>query len=143
MESGAIAHYLATKTGKLLPADPVRANEVLQWTFFQVGSVGPMFGQYGHFVAYAPKDVDHSYAVTRYTDEVKRLLAVMETRLEGREWIVGEYSIADIMIVPWVGTLPRYGGPAADALSGFPKVQAYLDRFLARPAVQRGISVFR
>ena len=142
MESGAIAHYLATKAGKLLPADPAKASEVLQWTFFQVGSVGPMFGQYGHFVAYAPKDVDNAYSVKRYTDEVLRLLKVLETRLEGRDWLVDEYSIADIMIAPWIGTLSRYGGPAADALADFPRVQAYVERFLARPAVQRGISLF-
>ena len=140
MESGAILHYLATKTGRLMPSDPAKANEVLQWMFFQVGSLGPMFGQYGHFVTYAPKDQDHTYAVERYATECKRILAVMETRLEGRAWVVDEYSIADIMIAPWIGTLNYYGGPVAEALSDFPRVVDFVERFSARPAVKRGIA---
>jgi GST-like protein len=140
MESGAILHYLAAKTGRLLPSDPAKAQEVLQWMFFQAGSVGPMFGQYGHFVAFAPKDRDHSYAVERYTQESKRILQVMETRLEGRDWIVDEYSIADIMIAPWVGAFSFYGGPVAEALPEFPGVVGYLERFNARPAVARGVA---
>lgn len=142
MESGAILHYLATKTNKLIPADPAKANEVLQWMFFQVGSVGPMFGQYGHFVSYAPKELDHSYAVERYTNEAKRILAVIEQRMEGRDWICDAYSIADIMIVPWLGAFAFYGGPVAEALPDYPNVQAYLARFMERPAVQRGVAVF-
>ncbi len=142
MESGAILHYLATKTGRLLPSDPAKANEVLQWMFFQVGSVGPMFGQYGHFQTYAPKDLDHTYARKRYLDETLRLLGVLEKRLMGREWIVDELSIADIMLVPWIGALTFYGGPATDALAGFERVSDYLARFNARPAVQRGIAVY-
>lgn len=143
MESGAILHYLATKTGKLLPTDPAKASEVLQWLFFQAGSVGPMFGQYGHFASYAPKDQDHTYAIERYTAESKRILAVLETRLEGRDWIVDAFSIADIMIAPWLSAFDFYGGPVAEALSEFPRVVAYRDRFNARPAVQRGIAVLR
>ena len=125
MESGAILHYLATKAGKLLPEDPAKANEVLQWMFFQAGSLGPMFGQYGHFVAFAPKDQEHTYATERYTSEAKRLLAVLETRLDGRSWMVDEYSIADIMIAPWISALDYYGGPVTEALSDYPRVVSY------------------
>lgn len=142
MESGAILHHLATKTGRLIPADPAKANQVLQWLFFQTGSVGPMFGQYGHFVTYAPKDLDHTYAVERYLAETVRLLGVLEGRLEGRDWLVDDYSIADIMTAPWIGTLSYYGGPVVETLDRFPRVQDYLARFQARPAVQRGVAVF-
>lgn len=142
MESGAILWHLANKTGKLIPADPNKASEVLQWVFFQVGSVGPMFGQYGHFATYAPKDQDHTYALNRYTNETKRLLGVLNKRLEGRDWLVDEFSIADIMIAPWIGTLNYYGGPAAEALGDYPNVVAYLERFNARPGVQRGLAAF-
>lgn len=142
MESGAILHYLATKAGELIPSDPARASQVLQWTFFQVGSVGPMFGQYGHFVKYAPKDHDHSYAIERYTSEAKRILGVLDKRLAGREWIVDDYSIADIMIAPWTDAFDYYGGPVKEALPEYGNVTAYLERFKARPAVQRGMDVF-
>jgi GST-like protein len=142
MESGAILHYLAAKTGKLLPSDPAKANQVLQWLFFQAGSVGPMFGQYGHFTKFAPQDQDHSYAQKRYTDESIRILRVIEGRLEGRDWIVDEFSIADIMIAPWIGAFNFYGGPVAEALKDFPRVTDYLARFQARPGVQRGIAVY-
>lgn len=142
MESGAILHYLATKTGRFIPADPAGANEVLQWVMFQVGSVGPMFGQYGHFTAFAPKDQDHTYAIKRYTDEALRLLGVMDKRLEGREWICGEYSIADMMLVPWIGAFDYYGGPVKERLGDFPNVTAWVARFMERPAVQRGLKVF-
>ena len=142
MESGAILHYLANKTGKLIPSDPAKASEVLQWSFFQIGSVGPMFGQYGHFVHYAPKDQDHSYAIERYTNETKRLLGVMEKRLEGREWIVDDYSIADILIAPWIAMIPYYGGPAKEAMGDYPRVQAYLAKFNERPAVKRALGIF-
>lgn len=141
MESGAILHYLATKTGRLMPADPAGANRVLQWMFFQVGSVGPMFGQYGHFVKFAPQDRDHGYAIERYSNESKRILGVLDKRLAGRDWIVDEFSIADIMIAPWVGAFDFYGGPVAEALPDYTHVKTYLDRFNDRPAVQRGLAV--
>lgn len=143
MESGAILHHLATKSGKLIPSDPGKANEVLQWMFFQIGSVGPMFGQYGHFVKFAPKDQDHSYALERYTTEAKRILSVLEKRLEGRDWIVDEFSIADILIAPWIGAFSFYGGPVAEALPDYPKVTAYAERFYARPGVQRGVAALK
>lgn len=142
MESGAILYYLAKKSGKLIPSDPAKANEVLQWMFFQVGSVGPMFGQYGHFAKFAPQDQDHSYAIKRYTDEAKRLLGVMNKRLEGRDWLVDEFSVADVLVAPWIGAFDFYGGPVAEALSDYPNVTAYLERFKARPGVQRGQAAF-
>jgi GST-like protein len=142
MESGAILHYLATKTGRLIPSDAAGANRVLQWVFFQAGSVGPMLGQYGHFVQFAPQGHDHSYAQKRYADESKRILSVLDTQLEGQDWVVGDYSIADIMIAPWVGALGFYGGPVHEALSEYPNVTAYLERFQARPAVKKGTTVF-
>lgn len=142
MGSGAILHYLAGKSGTLLPQDPAWANEVLQWMFFQAGSVGPMFGQYGHFVAYEPKDQDHTYAQQRYASEALRLLGVLEKRLAGRDWVVDDFSIADIMLAPWVGAFRFYGGPVADKLGEFPEVGAWLDRFNARPGVQRGVALF-
>lgn len=143
MESGAILHYLAEKTGQLLPKDPAKANQVLQWMFFQAGSVGPMFGQYGHFVAYAPKDQDHSYAVERYTNEAKRLLEVVDKWLDGRAWIVDEFSIADIMLAPWLGAFEFYGGPVAEGFAEYARVTDYLARFNARPAVLRGAAVYQ
>ncbi|MFT6232516.1 MAG: GST-like protein [Myxococcota bacterium] len=142
MESAAILHHLANKTGKLIPADAAKANEVLQWMFFQVGSVGPMFGQYGHFAKFAPQDQDHSYALERYTVEAKRILAVLETRLTGRDWIVDDFSIADILIAPWIGAFSYYGGPIQEALPEYKNVSAYLERFNARPGVQRGVAAF-
>ncbi len=141
MESGAILHYLATKAGELLPTEPGKANQVLQWMFFQAGSVGPMFGQYGHFSKYAPQDQDHTYAKKRFTDEALRILNVINGRLEGRDWLVDDYSIADIMVAPWIGAFDFYGGPVAEALSDYPNVEAYMKRFNARPAVARGRKV--
>ncbi|MEL6342683.1 MAG: glutathione S-transferase N-terminal domain-containing protein [Myxococcota bacterium] len=142
MESGAILYYLANKTGKLIPSDPAKANQVLQWMFFQAGSVGPMFGQYGHFVRFAPQDQDHTYAVERYTNEARRILNVIETRLEGRDWLVDDYSVADIMIAPWINAFNFYGGPVKEALSEYNRIQGYLERFTARPGVQRGSAVY-
>ncbi|MCB9744380.1 MAG: glutathione S-transferase N-terminal domain-containing protein [Alphaproteobacteria bacterium] len=140
-ESGAILHYLAKKAGRLLPTDPAGENEALRWMFFQVGSVGAMFGQYGHFVAYAPKDQDHAYATARYTQEALRILAVLEQRLEGRDWILDDFSIVDIMTAPWVGAFDYYGGPVVPELAKLPNVTAWTERFKARPAVQRGMKV--
>lgn len=105
--------------------------------FFQVGSVGPMFGQFGHFFKFATGKTDH-YGEKRYTAEVNRLLGVIEGQLEGREWIVDEFSLADIMIVPWLNALDFYEGKDAVGWADFPNVQAWAERFNARPAVQRG-----
>src|SRR5688500_12026521 len=103
MESGAILIYLAEKTGKLLSRDPRQRSETLQWLFFQVGSVGPMFGQFGHFYKYAKDKCDHPYPAERYTNETRRLLGVLEARLKEKgEWLTQEFSIADIATCPWV-----------------------------------------
>jgi len=137
MESGAILHYLARKTGRLMPTDPRGESEALQWLFFQVGSVGPMFGQFGHFFKFAKGKTD-SYGEDRYAKEVQRLLGVLEARLDGREWICGDYSVADIALAPWVGGLAFYEAHERIGFDAFPRVQAWHGRFEARPAVQRG-----
>lgn len=140
MESGAILLYLAEKTGKLLPEDPYLRSKAIQWMFFQAGSVGPMFGQFGHFFKFAKGKTD-TYGEERYGKEVTRLLGVLESALEDRDWLVQEFSIADIMIVPWVKALDFYEGKDFVGYEQFPKVDAWVQRFLERPAVQRGIQV--
>ncbi|MDP3341620.1 glutathione S-transferase N-terminal domain-containing protein [Frigidibacter sp.] len=138
-ESGAILIYLAEKSGKLLPTGPAR-YEVLQWLMFQMGGVGPMFGQYGFFHAFAGKEIEDPRPRQRYADEAKRLLGVMERQLEGRDWIAGDYSIADIAIAPWLWGARKYYKMDAEVEWGsLTNVPAYLERFLARPAVQRGM----
>lgn len=143
MESGAILLYLAEKTGQLLSSDPLVRLETIQWVFFQMASIGPMFGQFGHFYKYAGEKCTHPYPVERYTNEAKRLLQVLETRLENRHWLVGgQYSIADIAIFPWVDCLGRfYKAEEQLALHTYSNVQAWLDRCLERPAVQKGMTV--
>ncbi|MEM7302588.1 MAG: glutathione S-transferase N-terminal domain-containing protein, partial [Pseudomonadota bacterium] len=102
-ESGAILIYLAEKYGKLLPTDPAKKYETIQWLMFQMGGIGPMFGQFGYFFAFAGKEIEDKRPVERYQNEAKRLLAVLEQRLDSREWIMGdEYTIADIAIFPWL-----------------------------------------
>lgn len=143
-ESGAILVYLAEKTGKLIPGDAAARYEMLEWVFFQMAGVGPMFGQFGHFFKFAADKVaNNSYPVERYRDEAKRLLGVLEARLQGREWIMGdEYTIADITTFPWVrGVDVFYGGREVLELESFPAVMAWLERALARPASQRGLNV--
>ena len=139
-ESGAILVYLAEKSGKLMP----QANryEVLQWLMFQMGGIGPMFGQLGFFTAFAGKDIEDPRPKERYRAEAERLLRVLDTALEGRDWIAGEYSIVDIAIAPWLRTLRDFY--KAGDMTGFnalKNVPAYLDRFLARPAVQKGMNI--
>lgn len=143
MESGAILLYLAEKTGSLLSTDPLERLETVQWLFFQMASIGPMFGQFGHFFKYAGDKCDHPYPLERYTTEAKRLLQVLEGRLAGRTWLVGEaYSIADIAIFPWVDCLGRfYKAQTHLELSSYPTVLEWLERCLSRPAVQRGMRV--
>lgn len=143
MESGAILHYLARKSGKFFSTDPRLESETLQWLFFQVGGVGPMFGQFGHFYKYAKDKCDHPYPLKRYADETRRLLGVIDTRLKGRTYLVGEeYSIADMAIVPWVRCLDRFY-EASDilSLSEFSKVNAWCERVLSREATKRGLAV--
>jgi len=140
-ESGAILLYLAEKTGKLLPSDPARRYETIQWVFFQMAAVGPMFGQLGFFHKFAGREIEDKRPLERYRNESKRLLGVLETRLEGRDWIMGEdYTIADISLLGWVRNLVGFYG--AGELVDFDRlkhVPVWLERGLARPAVQRGL----
>jgi GST-like protein len=142
-ESGAILLYLAEKTGKLLPADAARRYETIQWVFFQMAFIGPMFGQLGYFHKFAGREIEDKRPLARYRDEVKRLLGVLETRLNGREWIMGEdYTIADVASLGWVRNLIGFYNAGElveyDKLSNVP---VWLERCLARPAVQRGLLI--
>lgn len=137
-ESGAILIYLAEKSGKLLPT--ARRYEILQWLMFQMGGVGPMFGQLGYFHTFAGKEIEDPRPKERYRAESARLLKVLDAALKGRDWIAGDYSIADIAIAPWLRTLRDFY--KAGEITGWANLEnlpAYLDRFLARPAVQRGL----
>jgi len=142
-ESGAILVYLAAKTGQLMPADVAGRYEALQWLMFQMGGVGPMFGQVGFFHKFAGKDYEDKRPRDRYVAESKRLLAVLEQRLDGRPWILGDaYSIADIATFPWINNLVAfYGAGELVGIADFPNVQRALAAFLARPAVQRGLQI--
>ena len=144
-ESGAILVYLAEKTGKLLPSEPTRRYETLQWVFFQMAAIGPMFGQLGFFHKFAGREIADKRPLERYRDESKRLLNVLETRLCGRTWIMGdEYTIADISIIGWVRNLIGfYGAREIVDYDGLNRVPAWLERGLARPAVQFGLDVPR
>ncbi len=137
-ESGAILIYLAEKSGKLLGNTATERAQILQWLMFQMGGVGPMFGQLGFFYKFAGKDIEDPRPQERYINEAKRLLNVVETALEGRDWIAGEYSIADIALAPWLGALDFYGAKEVVGWADHPRAVAYLDRFLERPAVQIG-----
>ncbi|GGZ26311.1 glutathione S-transferase C-terminal domain-containing protein [Asticcacaulis endophyticus] len=138
-ESGAILIYLAEKTGKFLPASGAARYKVLEWLNWQVGGMGPMFGQFGHFTVYAPEKIP--YAVERYTGEVRRLLGVLDKRLSDAAYVGGDdYSIADMAIFPWLAGLTT-GYKAEALLDGFNYVQAYIDKIAARPAVGRGMLV--
>jgi len=142
-ESGAILIYLAEKTCQFLPQSPAARYETIQWLMFQVGGIGPMFGQVGFFNKFAGKDFEDKRPRDRYVGEARRLLGVLDQRLAGRSWIMGEqYSIADIAIFPWVRNL--IGFYAAGELVGiadYPQVTRVLEGFLARPAVTRGIII--
>ncbi|MCH8533030.1 MAG: glutathione S-transferase N-terminal domain-containing protein [Saccharospirillum sp.] len=142
MESGAILMYLAEKSGQFMPEDEAQRWETLQWLFFQKAHLGPMLGQFGHFFKFAKDKTTDNYGLERYTGEAKRLLGVVEKRLQGREWIVGDrMTIADIAIVPWIKCIDFYEGHEALQTHSLPNVQAYLTRFMDRPAVQRGVKV--
>jgi GST-like protein len=142
-ESGAILLYLAEKTGQFLPSDPVRRYETIQWVFFQMAAVGPMFGQLGFFHKFAGREIEDKRPLERYRTESKRLLGVLETRLEGRDWIMGEkYTIADISLLGWVRNLVGfYGAGELVEYDSLKRVPAWLERGLARPAVQRGLDI--
>jgi GST-like protein len=141
-ESGAILIYLAEKTGKLMPADAAGRYETMQWVFFQMAAIGPMFGQVGFFHKFAGREIEDKRPLNRYRDETKRLLGVIETRLDGRDWIMGDYSIADISMLGWVRNLIGfYEARELVEFDTFPRVAAWLERGLARPAVQRGLNI--
>ena len=142
-ESGAILLYLAEKSGQLLPADAGARYETIQWLMFQMGGVGPMFGQLGFFHRFAGQEYEDKRPRDRYVDESKRLLGVLEARLAGLSWIMGDtYTIADIAIFPWVRNLVGfYQAGELVGFSNFPNVQRVLDAFVARPAVARGLTI--
>lgn len=134
-EGGAILIYLAEKAGQFLPAEQRARFEVLQWLFWQAGGLGPMAGQLSHFVNYAPEEVP--YAHRRYANEYDRLLAVMEVRLRDREFLAGDYSIADMASFPWVLPYRRLGND----LDRFPNLRRWFDTLKLRPALQRGVNL--
>lgn len=142
-ESGAILIYLAEKAGKFLPSDLAERYETIQWVFFQMAAVGPMFGQLGFFHKFAGREYEDKRPRDRYAAESKRLLGVLETRLAGRDWIMGDaYTIADISLLGWVRNLVGfYGAGELVDYSSLKHVPAWLERGLARPAVQRGLEI--
>jgi GST-like protein len=142
-ESGAILLYLADKTGQFIPQDAAPRYEAIQWLMFQMGGIGPMFGQLGFFNKFAGKDYEDKRPRDRYVAESKRLLGVLDKRLEGRDWVMGNsYTIADIAIFPWVRNLIGFY-EAADLVgfSEFKNVARVLETFVARPAVVRGLGI--
>lgn len=142
-ESGAILIYLAEKTGQLMPKDAAQRYETIQWLMWQMGGVGPMFGQLGFFHKFAGKDYEDKRPRDRYVAESKRLLGVLNQRLENRAWIMGnEYTIADIAVFPWVRNLIGfYEAGDMVGINDFPNVQRALAAFVARPAVVKGLAI--
>jgi len=135
-ESGAMLFYLASKTNKFLPSDVRERWEVMQWVMFQMGHIGPMLGQAHHFLQYAPEKIE--YAMNRYRNEANRLYGVVDRRLEENEWIAGgEYSIADMSIMPWLRFPERQGVDIDD----YPNLKNWRDRIAARPAVKKALEV--
>lgn len=142
-ESGAILHYLAEKSGKLLPADPALRWETIQWLHFQMSAIGPMFGQVGWFYKFDGREIADKRPLQRYVDESKRLFGILDERLNGRPWIMGDdYTIADISIVGMVRNFINFY-EAGDLVGydSFTHVKAWFDRMMARPAVQRGVTI--
>jgi len=141
-ESGAILIYLAEKTGQFLPRAAAARYETLQWLMWQMGGIGPMFGQLGFFWKYAGREYEDLRPRQRYIDESRRLLGVLEQRLAEREWLMGDYTIADMAVFPWVRNLvENYGAGELVGFTTFTHVQHALAAFLARSAVQRGLVV--
>jgi len=138
-ESGAILVYLAEKTGKFLPTDPIQRYQTLQWLFFQMAGIGPMFGQFGHFNRAAPEKIP--YAIERYSKEARRLYEVLDKQLEGKNFIVGdEYTIADMATLPWIKSLHKFAAEVLQ-LDQFKNVDAWMTRCSARPATEKGLKV--
>ena len=142
-ESGAILIYLADKSGKLMPRDAAGRYETIQWLMFQMGGIGPMFGQLGFFHKFAGKDYEDKRPRDRYAAESKRLLGVLDRRLAGRAWVMGDdYTVADIAIFPWVRNLIGfYGAGDLVGIADFPNITRVLETFVARPAVARGVDI--
>ncbi|MFC5526361.1 glutathione S-transferase N-terminal domain-containing protein [Rhodanobacter ginsengisoli] len=142
-ESGAILLYLADKTGQFIPADPARRWDTIQWLFFQMASIGPMFGQVGFFHRFAGREYADKRPLQRYVAESARLLGVLDQRLQGRDWIMGDdYSIADIATIGWVNNLITfYEARELVEYDRFANVVGWLDRALERPAVRRGLKI--
>jgi len=142
-ESGAILIYLAEKTGKFMSADPALRYETIQWVTFQMGGIGPMFGQVGFFNRFAGKDFEDKRPRDRYVAESRRLINVLNDRLRGRQWIMGDdYTIADMVTFPWVrNLLGFYEAGDLVGIQDFPEVTRVLNAFMARPAVQRAINI--
>jgi GSH-dependent disulfide-bond oxidoreductase len=142
-ESGAILIYLADKTGQFLPLEAAARYQTIQWLMFQMGGVGPMFGQVGFFHKFAGKDFEDKRPRDRYVAETRRLLAVIDERLATRRWLMGEtYTIADMALFPWVRNLVGfYGAAELVGFESFAHVAAALQNFMARPAVARGLTI--
>ena len=140
-ESGAILIYLADKSGQFIGSNATERAQIIQWVMFQMGGLGPMLGQLGFFSKFAGSEWEDKRPQQRYIDEAKRLLSVLNTQLEGRDWISGEYSIADMAIAPWLNALEFYGVKDLVGWHDQTNLVTYLDRFKARSAVQKGMNI--
>lgn len=136
-ESGAILLYLAEKSGKFLGKNAADKAKITQWLMFQMGGLGPMLGQMGYFYKFAGSQIEDPRPRERYRDEAIPLLAVLEKELEGKDWIAGDFSIADMAIAPWINALEYYGTKDAVGYDNLKNVPAYVERFFARPAVAK------
>ncbi|WP_298937710.1 glutathione S-transferase N-terminal domain-containing protein [uncultured Ruegeria sp.] len=140
-ESGAILLYLAEKSGKFLGQTQSDKYRITQWLMFQMGGLGPMFGQLGFFYKFAGSEIEDPRPRERYINEAKRLLNVVDQQLDGQDWIAGEFSITDIAIAPWLNALDFYGAKEAVGGADHANAVAYVERFFERPAVQRGKNI--
>ena len=140
-ESGAILLYLADKSGKLGGSNASERAKITQWLMFQMGGLGPMFGQLGFFFKFAGAEIEDPRPRDRYLGEAKRLLSVLDLHMADKEWVAGDFSIADIAICPWLGALEFYGAKEAVGWDDYKNVIAYFERFMARPAVQKGRTI--
>ncbi|MWD27098.1 glutathione S-transferase [Aquicoccus sp. SCR17] len=140
-ESGAILLYLAEKSGQLLGNNATERHHITQWLMFQMGGVGPMFGQLGFFYKFAGAKMEDPTARDRFIGEAKRLLNVVEGQLEGKDWIAGEFSVADIALAPWLNALDFYGAKDVVGWDDHPNCVAYVKRFYERPAVQKASNI--
>ncbi|KGM50376.1 glutathione S-transferase family protein [Pseudooceanicola atlanticus] len=140
-ESGAILIYLAEKSGKFIGSTASDRARIIQWVMFQMGGVGPMLGQLGFFYKFAGADIEDPRPKERYINETKRLLGVLEGQMEGRDWIADEFSIADIALVPWIKALDFYGAKEVVGWDDHKNLIAWVDRFNARPAVEKGSNI--